>query len=56
MIDVDNSSSFSIDEVNVKKYITQMLKFLKVKTNSPDAAGVIKSIVQKRTRRNMPNS
>ena len=34
MIDVDNSSSFSIDEVNVKSYITQMLKFLKVNTNS----------------------
>ena len=34
MIDVDNSSDFSIDEVNVKKYITQMLKFLKVNTKS----------------------
>ena len=34
MIDVDNSSSFSIDEVNIKSYITQMLKFLKVNTNS----------------------
>ena len=34
MIDVDNSSSFSIDEVNVKSYITQMLKFLKVNTKS----------------------
>ena len=34
MIDVDNSSNFSIDEVNVKRYITQMLKFLKVNTKS----------------------
>ena len=34
MIDVDNSSKFLIDEVNVKRYITQMLKFLKVNTKS----------------------
>ena len=34
MIEVDNSSDFSIDEVNVKIYITQMLKFLKVNTKS----------------------
>ena len=34
MIDVDNSSNFLIDEVNVKRYITQMLKFLKVNTKS----------------------
>ena len=34
MIYVDNSSNFSIDEVNVKRYITQMLKFLKVNTKS----------------------
>jgi len=34
MIDVDNSSNFLIDEVKVKRYITQMLKFLKVNTKS----------------------
>ena len=34
MIDVDNSSNFLIDEVNVKRYIIQMLKFLKVNTKS----------------------
>lgn len=34
MIDVNNLSSFSIDEINVKRYITQMLKFLKVNIKS----------------------
>ena len=34
MIDVDNSSSFSIDEVNVKNYVKQMRQILKVNTKS----------------------
>jgi len=34
MIDVDNSSNFSIDEVNVKNYVKQMLQILKVNTKS----------------------
>jgi probable rRNA maturation factor len=34
MIDVDNSSNFSIDEVNVKNYVNQMLQILKVNTKS----------------------
>ena len=34
MIDVDNSSNFSIDEVSVKNYAKQMLQILKVNTKS----------------------
>ena len=34
MIDVDNSSNFSIDEVSVKNYTKQMLQILKVNTKS----------------------
>jgi probable rRNA maturation factor len=34
MIDVDNLSNFSIDEVNVKNYVKQMLQILKVNTKS----------------------
>jgi probable rRNA maturation factor len=34
MIDVDNSSKFSIDEVSVKNYTKQMLQILKVNTKS----------------------
>jgi probable rRNA maturation factor len=34
MIDVDNSSNFSIDEVNVKNYVKQILQILKVNTKS----------------------
>ena len=34
MIDVDNSSNFSIDELSVKNYTKQMLQILKVNTKS----------------------
>ena len=34
MIEVDNSSNFSIDEVSVKNYAKQMLQILKVNTKS----------------------
>ena len=34
MIDVDNSSNFSIDKVSVKNYTKQMLQILKVNTKS----------------------
>ena len=34
MIDVDNSSNFTIDEVSVKNYVKQMLQILKVNTKS----------------------
>ena len=34
MIDVDNSSNYSIDEVSVKNYTKQMLQILKVNTKS----------------------
>jgi len=34
MIDVDNLSNFSIDEVSVKNYTKQMLQILKVNTKS----------------------